>query len=129
MSKYLLLIVACAPVLFAQTDAGSIRVLVTDSSGLAVAESKVTLVNTATGVQSSRITATDGYVSFTPIPASVYSVEVAKPGFQQTRVNDISVNVDERKLVGVKLAVASVSSTLEVLALAEIVQSEDGSVG
>jgi hypothetical protein len=129
MSKYLLLIVACAPALFAQTDAGSMRVLVTDSSGLAVAESKVTLVNAATGVRSSRTTATDGYTTFTPIPASVYSVEVAKPGFQQTRVNDISVNVDERKLVGVKLAVASVSSTLEVSASAEIVQSEDGSVG
>ncbi len=129
MSKYLLLIVACAPALLAQTDAGSMRVLVTDSSGLAVAESKVTLLNTATGVRSSRTTASDGYATFTPIPASVYSVEVAKPGFQQTRVNDISVNVDERKLVGVKLAVASVSSTLEVSASAEIVQSEDGSVG
>ena len=50
---------------------------------LAVAESKVTLVNTATGVRSSRTSATDGYATFTPIPASVYSVEVAKPGFNR----------------------------------------------
>ena len=51
MSRYLLLtIVVCARAVFAQTDAGSIRVLVTDASGLAVTDTKVTLTNTATGV-------------------------------------------------------------------------------
>lgn len=99
MSRYsVLAIVFCARTLLAQTDAGSIRVLVTDSTGLAVTDTKVTLTNTATGVQSNRTTAGDGYATFTPIPASVYTVEVAKPGFQHTRVTDISVNVDERKL-------------------------------
>ena len=98
MSRYVLLtIVVCARAVFAQTDAGSIRVLVTDATGLAVTETKVTLSNTATGVQSSRTTAGDGYATFTPIPASLYTVEAAKPGFQQTRVTDISLNVDERK--------------------------------
>jgi hypothetical protein len=130
MSRTLLLTIAlCARALFAQTDAGSIRVLVIDAAGLAASETKVTLTNTATGVQSSRTTATDGYATFTPIPASVYTVTAAKAGFQQTRVTDISVNVDERKLVRVNLAVASVTATIDVSASAEIVQSEDGSVG
>ena len=40
-------------------------------------------------------------------------------------VNEISLNVAERKLVHVKLTVDSVSSTVEVSASTEIVQSED----
>ena len=130
MNKTLLLaIFLCARSLVAQTDAGSIRVLVTDASGLAVTDTSVVLKSTATGVQYSRSTAGDGYAVFTPVPASAYTLEVNKPGFQQTRVNDISLNVDEKKLLRVTLAVASVTSTVEVSAAAEIVQSEDGSVG
>ncbi len=130
MSRYLFLaMILCAGSAFAQTDAGSIRVLVTDASGLAAAETKVVLNNTATGVQTSRVTSSDGYAMFSPVPASLYMVEVSKPGFQSTRVNDISLNVDERKLVRVALSVATVSSTVEVSASAEIVQSEDGSLG
>src|SRR5262249_25959713 len=83
---------------FGQTDAGAIRVLVTDPSGLAITDAKVTLANVATGVQSVRTSAGDGYAMFTPVAAGRYTVEVGKAGFQQTRVNDLSIDVDERKL-------------------------------
>ena len=114
---------------FGQTDAGSIRVLVTDTAGLGIAEARVAITNGATGVQMSRVAGSDGYAVFTPVPAGGYSIEVSKAGFQQTRVNDLSLNVDERKLVRVTLPVAGVTSTVEVSAAAEIVQSEDGSLG
>src|SRR5215467_1256703 len=117
------------PALWAQTDSGSIRVLAADSAGLAIGETKVELVNTATAFRLSRNTSTDGYATFTPLPAGTYTVEVSKAGFQQTRVNDVVLNVDERKLVRVALAVASVTSTVEVSAAADIVQSEQGSLG
>ena len=117
------------PAVWAQTDSGSIRVLAADSAGLAIGDAKVELVNTATAFRLSRNTSTDGYATFTPLPAGAYIVEVSKAGFQQTRVNDVVLNVDERKLVRVALAVASVTSTVEVSASADIVQSEQGSVG
>jgi hypothetical protein len=123
------LLLAAAACAFAQTDAGSIRVLVTDTSGLAMADARVAVTNVATGVQVSRVSAGDGYVMFTPVPAGGYTIAVSKPGFQQTHVNDVSVNVDERKLVRVVLPVAGVTANVEVSAAAEIVQSEDGSVG
>lgn len=115
--------------LLAQTDSGAIRVLVTDAAGLAVGDAKVEVVNSATAFRLSRITAADGYVTFTPITAGQYSAEVSKPGFQVTRITGVSLNVDEHKLVHATINVAAVTSTVEVSAAAEIVQSEQGSLG
>jgi Carboxypeptidase regulatory-like domain/TonB dependent receptor len=128
-NHFLCLLALLSVPVFAQTDTGSIRVLITDSAGLAIADAKVTVTNTATGVRTGRTSAADGYVMFTPVAAGAYTIEVAKTGFEQTRVNDLSLNVDERKLVRVNLQVASVNSTVEVSASADIVQSEDGSLG
>ncbi len=113
----------------AQTDSGAVRVLVTDASGLGVGDARVALTNPATSVQATRISASDGYATFTPVTPGAYSIEVSKPGFQQTRVNDLTVDVDEHKLVRVMLPVAGVTSAVEVSAAAEIVQSEEGSLG
>ena len=51
------------------------------------------------------------------------------PGFQTYRVNSLKPDVDERKLVRIKLAVAAVSQSVEVTAAAAMIQSEDGSLG
>jgi len=80
------------PAVWAQTDSGSIRVLAADSAGLAIGDAKVELVNTATAFRLSRNTSTDGYATFTPLPAGAYTVEVSKAGFQQTCVNDCARN-------------------------------------
>ena len=116
-------------IVYAQTDAGAIRVLVTDPTSLAVHEARVLLTNKATGVRSERVSGADGYAAFLPVRAGLYMVEVSKAGFQQMKVNDISLDVDERKLVRVSLNVTAVSSTIEVSASTAIVQSEDGSLG
>ncbi|MBS1855460.1 MAG: TonB-dependent receptor [Acidobacteria bacterium] len=126
---HIALLVCLAAPMAAQTDAGAVRVLVIDASGLGVADARVVLANTATGVQTMRTSASDGYATFTPVIPGGYSVEVSKPGFQQTRVSDLTVNVDEHKLVRVALQVAGVTSAVEVSAAAEIVQSEEGSLG
>jgi hypothetical protein len=83
----------------AQTDSGSIRVLAADSAGLAIGDAKVDLVNIATAFRLTRNTSSDGNATFTPLPAGDYTVEVSKAGFQQTKVNDVMLNVDECKLV------------------------------
>ncbi|HJZ96816.1 MAG TPA: TonB-dependent receptor [Candidatus Solibacter sp.] len=124
----LVCLLTCAG-LHAQTDSASVRILATDASGLAIADTSVALINTATGVKLARTTAADGYAMFTPVPPGRYSVEVSKAGFQQTRVTDVALDVAERKLVRVAMSVAAVTSTVEVSASAEIVQSEDGSLG
>lgn len=128
MIRFLAYLVLTAPLL-AQTDAGSIRVLVADATGAPVPVAAVQLRNTATGVVTKRTTAADGYTMFTPVQPGGYTIEAAHDGFQTTRVTGIALNVDEKKLVRVSLNLASVSTTVEVSAQNEIIQSEDGSNG
>lgn len=130
MKKRLLisLFAVCSAVL-AQTDSGSIRVFVVDPSSAEIGDAAVVLTNTATGVTVQHKTEADGYTTFTPVVRGSYAVEIEKSGFQKTRVTDISLDVNENKLVKANLAVASVSETVEVSDFANIVQTEQGSLG
>src|SRR5215475_9130194 len=97
LAVFLLMFCACAPA-FAQTDAGSIRLLVEDASSAVVPDATVSLNNVATGIVT-------------------------------TRVTDLKLDVDERKLVRVVLQLTTISESVNVSAAAEIVQSEQGSLG
>jgi hypothetical protein len=86
-------------------------------------------VNANTGVQATRTSANDGYATFTPVVRGTYSLEVTASGFQKSRVNALTLDVDEQKLVRFKLQVAGVSETVDVTAAAPTIQSEQGSLG
>jgi hypothetical protein len=122
------LLFACTFAL-AQTDTGAIRVLVQDTSFAPVSGAAVKVTNVATGVLLSRSSESDGYATFSPITHGSYFVDVEKTGFQKTHVTDLALDVDEHKLVRVSLQVASVSTSVEVSDSANIVQSEQGSLG
>jgi hypothetical protein len=113
----------------AQTDSGTIRILVGDGSAAPVSEAQVRLTNVSTGVVTIRETGEEGYAIFSPIVRGAYVAEITKAGFQQTRVTDLQLDVDERKMVRVTLQVASVSQTIEVSAASDIVHSEQASLG
>lgn len=125
----LLFLCLLAAAALAQTDSGTLRVLVSDSSTAPVVEAQVKLTNVSTGVVTIRQTGEEGYAIFSPIVRGAYLAEIAKGGFQQTRVTDLRLDVDERKLVRVTLQVSGVSETIEVSAAANIVQSEQASLG
>jgi Carboxypeptidase regulatory-like domain/TonB dependent receptor len=124
----LTLLAACTAVL-GQTDSGSIRVFVVDPTASKIGEAAVRLTNIATGVSLSYTTDADGYATFSPAARGNYVIDVERPGFQKTHVTDVSLDVNENKLVRVNLQVASVTSTVEVSAAANIIQSEQGSLG
>ncbi len=113
----------------AQTDSGTIRVLVSDGSAAPVAAASVKLTNTATGVVTVRTTGDEGYAIFSPIVRGAYLAEVTKSGFQPTRVTGLQLDVDERKLVRVTMQVANVTETVEVSASGDIIQSEQAALG
>jgi hypothetical protein len=115
--------------IFAQTDSGTIRVFVSDSRAAPVPEAKVTLSNVSTGVVTIRETGGEGYAIFSPIVRGTYTADILKAGFQATRVTDLQLQVDERKLVRVTMQVASLSETVEVSAASDIVQSEQAALG
>lgn len=116
-------------VLTAQTDSASIRVYVADTTEASISAASVILSNVATGVKSTASTDAEGYATFSPISRGSYTVDVQKTGFQTTHVTDLSVDVNETKLVRVNLPVASVATALVVSGSANIIQTEQASLG
>ena len=113
----------------AQSDAGGMRVFVVDDTGAVLPGANVVVTNTATNTTDTRVTNADGYGNFSPLQRGVYAVEVSLDGFQTVRVRDVSVDVQQNRLVRVSLVVASVTETVEVTAERAPVQTEDGSLG
>jgi outer membrane receptor protein involved in Fe transport len=114
---------------FAQTDSASLRVLIEDPSQSAVSGAKVTLVNKSNGLRAEGASNADGYATFSPIVRGTYDIEVAQAGFKNVKLSDVIINVDERRLVRVRLDISNVSETVEVSANVATIQTEQGSLG
>jgi hypothetical protein len=128
MKIYLGLLLTVASLL-AQTDSASLRVLVEDPSAAAVAGAKVNLINRASGIRLAAESSSDGYAVFSPIQRGTYDIEVAQSGFKNVKLSDVLINIDERRLLRVKLEVSSLSETVEVTASVASIQTEQGSLG
>ena len=113
----------------AQMDAGSVRVLVLDSSDAVVPGATLTLTNLATAATQTAISDGEGYVSFTPLPRGTYILLTALDGFQTRQVDDMTIDVNERKFVRVVLEAAGVSERVLVTASQRTLQTEEGSLG
>jgi hypothetical protein len=124
----LLCVIGVAPAI-AQTDAGALRVLVTDASQAIVPGATVTVTSVATADSRTAVTDGTGYAQFVPLPRGTYSVLVSLSGFQSVETRNVRVDVNERRLLPVTLQVASAAETVEVVARTAVLQTEDGSIG
>jgi hypothetical protein len=113
----------------AQTDAGALRVLVSDPTGAVVPGASVDLTNVGTNVTQSAVSDGEGYVAFAPLQPATYSVRVSLSGFQTVEVSNVTVDVAERRLLRVGLEAASLQEAVEVVSSAAFVQTEDASLG
>jgi len=128
MKIYLGLLLAVASLL-AQTDSASLRVLVEDPSAAAVGGAKVSLINRGSGARLLAESSGDGYAVFSPIQRGIYDIEVTQNGFKSVKLSDVLINIDERRLVRVRLDLSSLSETVEVKASVASIQTEQGSLG
>jgi hypothetical protein len=113
----------------AQTFYGSVVGTVTDSSGGAMADAKISLVNV--GTSDRRVAQTDGSgnYQFVNIPPGQYRVEVEKSGFRRFIRENITVEVQSAVRIDVGMQVGDVSQTIEVTALSPLLQTENASLG
>src|SRR5713101_669941 len=108
-----------AAILFAlsatgQTATGILRGRVTDASGSAVPEAKVTVKNTRTGVQQTLATNQDGmFVQPYLIPGD-YRLTVEKPGFEKSVTTDIRINVQQTVALDIAMKVGEVNTSIQV---------------
>jgi hypothetical protein len=126
----MLLVVTGVPApLLAQSDAGGLRVFVVDSTGGIIPGADVTVTNTATNTTDTRVSNSEGYAIFSPIGRGNYDVEVSLASFQTLRVRNVTVDVQQSRLVRATLEVARVAEAVEVTAEVAPVQTEEGSLG
>ena len=102
---------------------------VTDSSAGAVANVKVTITETNTGISRTSQTNESGNYVFPDLPPGTYTVTAEQPGFKRaSRVGiDVIVNTTER--VDLVLEPGSTSETITVEAETPILQTERADTG
>jgi hypothetical protein len=131
MKRFLLpsamLVALFAIPLFAQTF-GEITGHISDPSGAAVPGAKISLTNTATNAVRTAVSTVSGDYTFPAVAPGLYTVKVEQAGFK-TASSDVRVQVQQTVRLDFTLELGQVSETVEVLASAQMLQSENTSLG
>src|SRR5215467_6947281 len=92
-----LIVLVFATATFAQTTA-SIQGTVTDQSGAAVVGAKVTVKNTALGIERTAQTTSTGSYEVPALPPGIYSVQVQMTGFESQLAKDLVLEVSKNSV-------------------------------
>ncbi|MGH9732643.1 MAG: carboxypeptidase-like regulatory domain-containing protein, partial [Candidatus Acidiferrales bacterium] len=113
---------------WAQYNAG-IQGTVTDNSGAAVPNARVTVTNQATNVSAQATTSASGFYQVGQLPPGNYTVTVESTGFQKNQTNDVLVLAEQIRGVNIALQVGQVTQTVTVNgATMPLLQTQDANV-
>ena len=117
------------PAAFAQATAvnGAIQGTVTDSSGAAVPNVKVTITSVDTGAVHNSQSNSSGFYASGPLIPGNYTVSAAAPGFRDTQIKTI-VQINVTTSGNVKLEVGNSAETVQVDAGAVQIQQSQSNV-
>ena len=108
---------------------GEITGQVGDASHAAVPDSVVTLTNTATNAVRQANTNAEGLYTFGSVPPGAYRLKVEHPGFKTVTNNNVEVQVQQSVRLDFTLEVGQVTESVQVEASADLLQSENATVG
>ncbi len=124
-----LLLLILPQCVYGQVDEGSISGVVQDSSGAAVPNAHVTLLNTDQGITLEATTGGGGEYTISPVRIGHYTLTAAAPGFSATTQQNITVAVGQHVQVNVKLALGAATQTIQVTSAPPELQTSDASTG
>jgi hypothetical protein len=129
VALFLLLLLASQRAL-AQTGSGRIAGSVKDASGAVIPGSKVSLVNTATGVSQDTTSDGEGVFNFPVVLIGQYQLGVTADGFTPyTEAGQIKIDVNTSLTIDVKLQVQQASQTVTVTESSAEVHTTDTQLG
>src|ERR1022692_518247 len=108
---------------------GSISGTVSDATGAAVAGAKVTITAPATGTSRDAVSDANGHYVVPLLGVANYTVHVDQQGFQPAEAKGVVLQVDERRELDFKLALATVKENVEVSATVVSIQTADATLG
>src|SRR5450631_2482970 len=114
---------------WAQQITGSIRGTVADPTGAAVQGATVSAKQAETGLTRTAVTDHSGAYDVLELPVGHYRLQVEAKGFQTYLQQGITLDVNEKASVPVRLAVGSETQRVEVLADAQIIQGTVTNLG
>src|SRR5260221_1762589 len=123
-----LLVLVFAASSFAQTTA-SIQGTVSDQRGAAVVGAKVTVKNTALGIERTPQTSSTGSYEVPALPPGTYSVQVQIAGFETQLAKNLVLQVSQNSVQNFGLKVASTSEVVTVKATAPAIKTTTMTVG
>src|SRR5437868_9208945 len=112
-----------------QSTYGAVTGSVTDPSGAAITDAKVTLTNLGTAETRTQPTNADGLYSFVNLIPGNYKIDVEKPGFKHITRTPVVVEVQQSAKIDVTLRVGQANETVEVVGETPLLQSETSSLG
>jgi hypothetical protein len=115
--------------LFAQATKGSIVGTITDSSGAVVPGAEITIKEINTNIPRSATSNESGHYSFEILNPGTYRVEARLKGFKTAVVDKVVVLVNTTQRADLQLQVGAVSETVEVTAVAPLLQTDRSDVG
>jgi hypothetical protein len=107
---------------------GSILGTITDPSGAAVPNAKITVLDQRKGTSDSTTTNDSGNYSVTHLIPDTYTVQVEGPGFKRLEFKDIIVNADSSTDINGQFQVGSNSEQVEVTAEAAQLKTDRSEV-
>jgi len=102
---------------------------VTDPSGAAVVNAKITATDVDRGTQWTTTSNSDGAFNIPRVPIGTYDVKVEQQGFQTATQSHIALEMNQIARLDFQLQVGSLSQTVEVTSSEPLLQTQDTSLG
>lgn len=113
----------------AQKDAASLVGQVLDASGASVPGAEITAENLETSFTYKAVSTGNGEWTISPVRIGTYKVTVSSNGFRTAVVNSITLDVQQRQRVDVRLEVGHVTETTTVQETAPLLENETSERG
>jgi Carboxypeptidase regulatory-like domain/TonB dependent receptor-like, beta-barrel len=115
--------------LYAQISTATISGTVIDSQGAVLADTRIVVTNTETGIVTTSQTNASGAYTVPSLPIGNYRVEAQKDGFKTDVRGPFALTVGQQAAANFTLAVGQVSEKVQVSADIPTVETEDSSIG
>ncbi|PYQ51157.1 MAG: hypothetical protein DMF78_13945, partial [Acidobacteria bacterium] len=125
----LVVLLATASSLRAQSATGQITGTVKDSTGAVVPGATVTAISELTGARRDATTSREGNYVFALLPVSVYTVSADLQGFRPAKRTGVRLNVDQVYRADLELQPGGLTEAVEVQAASVAIDTETATVG
>src|SRR6476661_2556896 len=113
----------------AQFDTAAVLGTVRDGNGGTIANAKITVRNTATGITTQTNTDAAGDYIFPAVKIGTYEVRAEAPGFSAAVAANVNVTVNARQRVDLTLQIGQVTEVVNVIETTPMLETDSSSKG